>query len=841
MAAAQNQQAAAAQEQAPEAPQRNPNVFFNVETGQHEFIVNYTYDDLTAYRDGREPEISVSQVNPAYVRQHPDAQISKEVQAARQAEKAAEKLILDQLSFGSFKEAKASAEMQGGTLEYHGTRYYHDTGEAFVYTRMNLPQQASPTRYVVDDPQARQQVYYEAAQNVMSRVQQSGGGMITSEAIDQEVQFLLGTKYQEGIPVSKTADISEFYQANFSSAAFQAQFEESDKERRKREAEERQRMRQEMYDLGYGGETISIDAKGNRTYHFVPRVGRPQYEYVSDPMNPFNVEKVPISDTSPPEQQEENDVNPFTPKSTEPGAAALAIGRNIADTLYTTGLILAAAPTAFFGGKDSAQAWYDIEYESKRFEERYQPELEGDTIGLAVRGTVEGVTTGQITETQKQSAQFQQAIRENPAYFAESGAASLALWVSPVVGVKIANIVRSSTLFRRLTTGRPYEITPRLHYPQTDYDPFNTGWFRSDNVPQRAFASSEPFSPSTVQKVTVATQAATQTPVRTTTSRRIDVPEGINPDPTPQVSINVIRRRTMTTLQDIDKRLGLDVRDRGSYTEVKTSSGTLLLQKRRPQQLRQETQTIQETTQTTATAQQQPIELLRVETEPPRPRPRPRPKEEPPKLDVQVRQTQNQITRASGSQRNQILVDLRQMGMGAMDAKTRQKQLLERQITLQTTQKIAQKPKLRAEQVRMTAQTQQSAAIQAYQQQFALKTQQLARTKPISLATQKYDFVRTTPGKGITLIKDPPKRPVVTIKEPPKPLVVKLPPMFGKGKKGLKVKDQLGITNLEKLAVANPFAPGLSILGKGDQAKGAKYLLSGSKKRGKKNKGLFDV
>lgn len=151
----------------------------------------------------------------------------------------------------------------------------------------------------------------------------------------------------------------------------------------------------------------------------------------------------------------------FKPASNDPYSGALAVGENILDSLVTTGKVISKAPAAFAG---SSQAWYDIEYELARYDERYKPEAEGGFIGVGIGAAKEQITTGQTSGAAKQFSDLTKSIVENPGYFVGSAAASAALWFGPGAGAKVRGIVKGARTV--VTQERGFEslakITPDL-------------------------------------------------------------------------------------------------------------------------------------------------------------------------------------------------------------------------------------------------------------------------------------------------------------------------------------------------------------------------------------------
>lgn len=154
------------------------------------------------------------------------------------------------------------------------------------------------------------------------------------------------------------------------------------------------------------------------------------------PSGVLEISKVEIKQPKRPPQGEDSSLVKSVPEPTEgpfgflvdAGKGAMAVGENLANTVYSSGVILSKAPF-LLNPATYDQARYEMDYEMARLQERYKSEPEGDLIGLGIQAAIDYSTTGKTDVSIKDLDKIRQNIYDNPSYALGALTASAATYL----------------------------------------------------------------------------------------------------------------------------------------------------------------------------------------------------------------------------------------------------------------------------------------------------------------------------------------------------------------------------------------------------------------------------
>lgn len=386
---------------------------------------------------------------------------------------------------------------------------------------------------------------------------------------------------------------------------------------------------------------------------------------------------------------------------------------------------------------------------------------------------------------------------ENPAYFAGTAATSVALWLSPAAAGKVARSLTSSrygfSITKPLGKSIPFgaqdvsvkdypafvrgEIPVRgeaaLHLQHLkELEGIRTSdiarFSRLSTVPANtpSFNYDNSFNPIKIDSF--------GKPLKFSTSTDIFTPPkgGAEPLITATLKKTPLNER-MSTLADIDKRLGLNVKDKGGFTEIKTRGGQVMLLKK-PEQI----------------AIQKPIVLTKQESALiPRIKP----------LTRQQQRSFSGFTLGLGGETGlaRVMARRKRQELGLSEGMF-SGQIEREALQFEQTASLTQLLGLRSKSQQQFKQDQSMAQVMKQLQKSVLKEQAQFKFQPITTQRQqfKFKFAEVTELKTIFDIPNPPPpgtpppslRPPV---KPPFPIVGAFDYSFGKKKKGKKGKAAL--------------------------------------------------
>lgn len=410
------------QEQAP----RNRNIVF-VEGKGWEFVVQPTYEDPTGSR-----AVTKEEVNPAYFKTEEGKQLQAQFDATEKQAIAIAKAAQEKDLFGSGSSNPANVfnlAKQG----IYDVKYSQDDKGLYTSASYKTPvqqQQQSPSR--ADET-------YRALKSVAPSTAEWYAKQVTMTPEQKASETAAKAQFDK----EQGKALNDWYNKNLSPAAFQQQINAQNREIDKQVQGWKQKQRElgyggavvSIYEKGkaptegYGGPTLLVD-KGNRTYAYslMPLAGRKQYEYRADPLNPYDIKKVEVTE-------------PLTIKA----AGKEIVIENPAQSTPQPFEIKGGFAENFVGyfenigktGEDIAKS-----ASSGRFENiQYNPEVEGQSLNALITAG-KNLYEGKQQTLAEDFGQIGSAIAKNPAGAAGSIAASVLFTVGTLGASKVVTAAK---------------------------------------------------------------------------------------------------------------------------------------------------------------------------------------------------------------------------------------------------------------------------------------------------------------------------------------------------------------------------------------------------------------
>lgn len=460
-----------------------------------EFKVIPTHDDPY----GRREVTKVEDVNPAFLASPEGAALRETLGIAEEA-----------------KPEKPTPDLSGLTADQIKTYETLNIGgpsSAEAYLKAVTGQ--VPDKEAELQKQAEQKVMAEAFSEAVSSTQKAGGGIVTTEKIQEKALELLEGKYSEGIPVTDKQAQNDMINTAY------GELQDFNKEAAKQAKEAETMYVDPAHNIQFGSKKIGDilteeAAKGDKSLLFGPRTVYDQKaidQFVKDYSAQMKAEQEAK------EKQQELEVPKPSDPLTDLGKGALAVGENIISAFKTI-------PVALEETFNPVTRIRQSEYEKGI---KFHAEPEGDLFSLGIQSSKELITTGKVqTDIAAELNRIGQNIAANPFYAAGAIGVSAATFLFPagkLTGVaKGAVKTVSSPIVKQVSTAkailqgtpikvaqqqalkiaeptlkladRPFEITPKSHYETTTvnpYDPYGSGWYTKDVLAERVIERQQAY------------------------------------------------------------------------------------------------------------------------------------------------------------------------------------------------------------------------------------------------------------------------------------------------------------------------------------------------------------